>query len=186
MYDMNFFSVYKRSKSKNGPFILFLLILLVLVVLLNGLLIGGRIFIFGGIRDEIQSMRDYINNPATKEAMEEASRIKSEADLTNQYLSLLQSVDGKLDRMDLIDSSLLKEISLLTPEDIMFRSAQLNGSTTVLICESVTPTSPMDMYHAFNESPLFADVVMSGISITDTGSAFSLSFIVRGEEGVQP
>ena len=186
MYDMNFFSVYKRSKSKNRPLFLFMIILVVLVVLINGLLIGGRLYLFGEMQDEIQSMNDYINNPATKEAMEDASRIKNEAELTSKYLSLLQAADSKLERMDFIDSGLLKAISLLTPDHIVFRSAQINGRAVILTCESATPTGPMDMYHAYIASPLFSQVVMSGIAISDTGSSFSLSFIIREEGGVQP
>lgn len=186
MYDMNFFSVYRRSKSKNRPFFLFLTILVVLVVLINALLIGARFYIFGDIQNEIQAMNDYINNPATKLAMEEAAKIKNEAELTSKYLSLLQSADSKLDRMDLIDSPLLKEISLLTPVDVVFRSAQINGNAVILTCEAVAPTDPMDMYHAFIASPLFSQVVMSGIAISDTGSSFSLSFIVLEKEGEQP
>jgi len=177
MHDMNFFSVYKRGK-KSRSFIIFPIIVLIVFILLNGIIIGAGLFYFRQIEDDIQSMQDYINNPATKEAMENSNKIKNEVNLTNQYLVLLQSVDQKLNQMNCINAELLENIAQLTPETVMYQSAQFNGIHVSLNCQSRTPTGPMDMYHAFNESPLFSDVVMSGMTISETGTSFSISFVI--------
>ena len=185
MHDVNFFTTLKRSQSKNRSFGVFLIILLVLVLLINtGLFVGQRI-IFSNVEREIQIMKDFINNPTTRQAIAEAGKIRSEAELTSKYLELLSSVDQKLNRMDTIKSDLLLSISQLTPESVSFRSAQFSGINVSLTCESDVPTGPMDMYHALIKSPLFDNVVMSGITMGETGCSFALSFIIITEGGEQ-
>lgn len=183
MYDMNFFSVQKRDRSKNKVLKIFFFIFITVAILLNILLFGGRYYIFNSIESEIQSMRDYINHPSTKQAVEEAEKISSEAQLTSKYLNLLETIDKKMNQMDQINAELLINISNQTPEGVSYRSAQFSGINVSLTCVSSTATSPMDMYHALIESPLFDNVVMNGISIEEAGSSFSISFVVVQEGG---
>ncbi len=89
-------------------------------------------------------MKDYINDPATQKAIKDAERIKAEENLTAQYLNLLQAVDGKLDQLDFIDTSLLIHIRELTPENTVFSAAPINGININLNCESTDPTGAMD------------------------------------------
>ncbi len=186
MHDVNFFATYKSDQSKNRNVIIFMISLLLIVLLINGGLFVGRKIIFDNLRNEIQSMKDFIDNPATREAIAEADKIRNEAELTSKYLELINSVDGKLNQMDQIKSMLLLNISQLTPETVSFRSAQFSGINVVLTCESSTATGPMDMYHALIESPHFDQVVMSGISIGETGSSFAINFVINPEGGEQP
>lgn len=186
MYDMNFFSVHKRSRSKNSSFKIFLIIFLAVVVLFNAALFLGGYSIFNDLKTEIQSMRDYINDPATQDAIREAEQIKQEAELTTQYLNLLEAVDGKLDQLDFIDTDLLDRIRALTPDNTVFTSAQINGINISLNCESTEPTGAMDMYHAFLRSPQMTNVILSAISINEDLSTFSITCEVKTEGGEQP
>ena len=186
MHDINFFATYKRSQSKDKTFVVFLIILVVVTLLINTGLFVGRSIIFNDIKEEIQLMKDFINNPATRQAIDEANRIQTEAEITAKYLELLLSVDQKLDKLDVIESDLLLRISQLTPESVSFRSAQISGIDVSLTCESSTATGPMDMYHALIDNPYFDNVVMSGITITNTGCSFALNFVIFSEGGEQP
>lgn len=186
MHDLNFFAVNKGAQSKNKNFMIFIIILLVVVLLINAGLFFGRRIIFNGLKDEIQSMNDYIDNPVTRQAIDEAGKIHNEAELTTKYLGLLRVVDGKLNQMDHIKSDLLLNISELTPVTVSLRSAQFNGISVSLTCESSTPTGPMDMYHALIQSPRFDQVVMSGITISETGSSFAINFVISPKGGEQP
>lgn len=165
MYDMNFFSVYKKRQAKSNSLKIFLISLLAVVVLLNAVLIGGGLMIFGQVENNIQSLQSYISDEATQKSIKEAEKIKQQADLTLQYLNLLTTVDGKLDQLDFIDTALLDQIRQLTPANTVFTSAQIIGLNINLTCESSDPTGPMDMYHAFKSSPLFANVVMANITV---------------------
>jgi Tfp pilus assembly protein PilN len=185
MYDMNFFSSQKRSKSKNNGFKIFLIVFLFVVVLLNAALIGGGLYIFKNLETDIQSMKDYINDPATQKAIKDAERIKQEVDLTTRYLNLMQSVDSKLNQLDFIDTGLLNHIRELTPENTVFTAAQINGININLNCESTDPTGAMDMYHAFKNSPMFVQVTLSGITINEGVSIFTINCLVDNEGGEQ-
>ncbi len=118
MYDINFFNHYKRSKSKSRSFILFLVLFLVVIVLLNGALIGEGLYLFGVWKARLHqcAITSTIRPPSRR--WQEASQIRSEADLTAKYLGLLKSVDERLDQMDQIDSQLLLNISRITPDDV--------------------------------------------------------------------
>ena len=186
MHDLNFFAVNKSAQSKNKSFLIFVIILLVIVLLINVGLFFGRRIILNGLKDEIQSMNDYIDNPVTRQAIDEADKIRNEAELTTRYLGLLKVVDGKLNQMDQIKSELLMNISELTPVAVSIRSAQINGINILLTCESSTPTGPMDMYHALIQSSRFDQVVMSGITISETGSSFTINFVISPKGGEQP
>lgn len=110
MHDINFFATYKRSQSKDKTFVVFLIILVVVTLLINTGLFVGRSIIFNDIKEEIQLMKDFINNPATRQAIDEANRIQTEAEITAKYLELLLSVDQKLDQLDVIESDLLLRV----------------------------------------------------------------------------
>jgi Tfp pilus assembly protein PilN len=183
MHDMNFFSVHKRSRSKNSSFKIFLIIFLAVVVLFNAALLFGGHTIFNDLKAEIQSMRDYINNPDTQDAIREAEQIKQEAELTTQYLNLLEAVDGKLDQLDFIDVTLLDRIRVLTPENTVFTGAQISGININLNCESKEATGPMDMYHAFRNSRYFTNVTLTGITIGEENTVFTINCLVKSEGG---
>lgn len=186
MHDMNFFQGLKQKGSGNNAFVIFIIVFFVIVVLVNGALIGGGLYLFRGIEQEIKELEDYINDPATQQSIKDAERIKQEVDLTKQYLDLLNAVDGKLDKLDFIDTSLVNELRRLTPENTVYTSAQINGVNVTLNCESTDPTGAMDMYHAFKNSPLFVNVSISGITISEDASVFTINGLLQNEGGDQP
>lgn len=183
MYDMNFFSSAKKSKSGNNSFIIFLIVVFVIVVLVNAGLIGGGLYVFRNLEQEIQKLEKYINDPDTQQSIKEAERIKQEVDLSSQYLILLNSVDGKLDLLDFIDTNLINELRRLTPDNAFYTAVQINGVDFNLVCESNDPTVAMDMYHAFKNSPLLANVNISGISVSEDVSHFTITGLLNNEGG---
>ena len=182
MYDMNFFSVYKKRRAKNKGLMIFVIVVLTVLLVLNGLLIGGSMWLFGELESDIQAKRDWINDPATREAINEAARLREEVDVLQEYYALLTTVGDNLEFMDVIDSQLLDEVRARTPETVYFESMNITGRQVTIQCHAETVLDAMDMHHAFVESDLFFNVMLSGISISDNDQqpVFSISFSVQG------
>ena len=186
MYDINFFTSTKKGKSGNSSFVIFLIVFFAIVILINAGLIGGGLYLFRSLEQEIRELENFINDPATQQSIKEAEQIKQEVDLTKQYLDQLIMVDDSLDKLDFIDSSLINDLRKLTPENTVYTSAQIVGVNLTLDCETTDPTGAMDMYHAFKNSPLFVNVSITGITISEDFSAFTINGLLKNEGGNQP
>jgi hypothetical protein len=175
VFDINFFSIYRKKKKKSNGFKIFLIVFLGLFLIGNALLIGFGLMLFGSLEESIAAKQAQIDSPETKAKIAAAERIKKEAVLTNEYLTLLQRASQKLGQMNRIDTTLLDEIREMTPPDTYYAFTEYNGITVNLECVSSQITDPMDMYHAFRENPIFATVILSGINVLASGEvSFSL------------
>lgn len=186
MYDMNFFSVYKKRRAKSKGLKIFLAVFIVVLLLVNAGIIGGGLWLFNNMEEEIQEKEDWINDPATKEAIAEAARVREKEGITSEYLELLNDITYRFNRINVIDTQLLNEIRQLTPPDTLFNSIDYSGINVSINCISDIITDPMDMYHAFLDSHRFVSVSLSGINVqyTDEGEtySFSLTFQVLEED----
>jgi hypothetical protein len=169
MYDINFFSVYKKKKNKNSALKIFIAVFLLLFVLGNALLIGGGLMLFSRLEASIAEKDAYLKSKEVQDKIIEAERIKQEAALSNEYLSLLQSATAKLQKTNTLNTALLDQIRAMTPVGTQFTSSEYKGTVINLHCLSWTLTDPMDMYHAFLANPLFAKVTLSSVSIREDG-----------------
>jgi hypothetical protein len=183
MFDINFFSVYKRKKSKGGKFKVFIIVFLTIYILGNALLIGYGLMKFNTLENNIADQESWINSDAIKQKVAEAAQIKKEASLSSEYLTLLQRSTIKLDQMNVINSALFKEIQGMTPTTTFFVSVEYNGILVNLDCASITVTDPIDMFHAFLSNPIFATVKLNNINVMADGSVqFSLNCQLAGGE----
>ena len=169
MYDMNFFSSYKRKQTKNSTFTVFLIILVSVFLLLNGALLGGRKLIFDRINNDIETKQAYIVDPATQQQIVEANKTKQQADISSNYLLLLQSISTKLGQMNRTNTGLIDQILLMTPATTSYSFFEINGINIMIECQSSVVEDPIDMYHAFLSNGLFASVSLSGITQTADG-----------------
>jgi hypothetical protein len=183
MYDINFFAVYKKKKAKGGGVRVFIIVFLLLYVVANALLIGYGLLTMNNLKASIAEKDAMINSQETKDKIAEASKIKKQATLTAEYLTLLQRSSNKLYQMDLLDSALLDEIRKMTPPTTWFSFTEYNGILVNLECVSSSLTDPMDMYHSFLENKIFATVTLSGITVMDRGDVhFTLICQLAGGE----
>ncbi len=185
MYDINFFSIYKKRRAKNNGFRIFVLVFLALFVLVNALLIGGGLLLFNKMEQSINEKTEYINSSDTKAKIDAAAKTKSEAELTAKYLTLLQAASDKYNQLDIVDSALLNDLRKLTPMTTAFTASSLIGNSLDLQCQSSNNTDPLDMYHALLGSPLFTNVILGQLN-TDAANgvtSFTISLqIVGGEQ----
>lgn len=181
MYDMNFFSVYKKRRAKSKGLKIFLAVLIIVLLLVNAGIIGGGLWLFNTLEDEIQEKEDWINDPATKEAIAEAEKLNEEVRLTGEYSDLLVGANQELMMMDVISSDLFDKIRELTPLGTKFTSASYSNNSINLSCISSVLTDAMDMYSACKRSNLFSQVNMSGFSVDQNGGvSFSISLLLKG------
>ncbi|HBP38501.1 MAG TPA: hypothetical protein DD640_07135 [Clostridiales bacterium] len=183
MYDINFFSVYKKKKGKSSGVKIFLIIFISLFVLGNILLAGGAYLYFTSMKASIAEKQAYIDSQEVKDKIAEAARIKREATLSNEYLKLLQSATNKIHQMDIVNSRLLTQIREMTPANTQYTFSEYDGILINLECVSWTITDPMDMYHTFLENPMFATVTLTGINVLADGQiSFSIICQLAGGE----
>ena len=183
MYDMNFFSVQKRSKSKNNGLKVFLIVFVLVVIILNVVLIGGKLFLFNIIEKNIQQKEAIINDPAMQEKIKEAEMVEKEAGFAAAYYNLLQSAGSSIEQMKHLDSMLFDTIRSLTPDEVTFQLMTIADRKITIECSAENELAVIDMYHAFTDSDKFVNVSIESISV-DTAtqrSAFTISFAVRGE-----
>jgi hypothetical protein len=180
MYDINFFSVYKKKKAKNNGFKIFAIVFLGLFVLGNIIVIGAGLLVFSGLEASIKEKEAFINSAETKDKITEAARIKQEATLTNDYLALLKSSAAKLKQIDNLNTALLDKVRSLTPATTSFTVANYKENRINLECLSTLITDPMDMYHAFLGDPTFATVTLSGIDYSGSAVQFNISCQLAG------
>lgn len=184
MYDMNFFSVYKKRRAKSKGLKIFLAVFIVLLLLVNAGIIGGGLWLFNNMEEEIQEKEDWINDPATKEAIAEAARVREEASLVKEYHTLIKDAEQTIEKMKQIDSGLFDDIRGITPVGVSFHNMQISGRYINLTCTAVSMNDVLDMYHAFIEDVQFVNVSISSVSISEDNSeaSFNLSFAVKEED----
>lgn len=183
MYDINFFSVYKKKQSKNNGYKIFALGFLSLFILVSILLIIGGSLYFASLENSINEKTAIINSEETKTKIAEANKIKIESALTTEYLSLLKSATDKLTQINTLNSALLDKVRNLTPANTRFTQADYTGRMINLGCVSTLVTDPMDMYHAFKSDKTFASVTLYNIDIAADGSVqFSIDCQLAGGE----
>jgi hypothetical protein len=181
MYDINFFSVYKRKKSKGGKFKTFIIIFLALYIVLNALLVGYGLMTFKSLEKNIADKESWLNSDDTKKKIADAAQIKKEASLSSEYLALLQRSTIKLDQLNVINTDLFNEIRKMTPPTTFYISAEYKGISINLDCASTTVTDPIDMFHAFLSNPIFATVKLNNINVMADGTVqFSLDCQLAG------
>lgn len=169
MYDINFFSVYRKKRSKSKGLKIFIIVFIALFILVNVLLVGGGLYLFSTLEHRIADKQAEIDSEATKAKIAEGTKIKTQAALSSEYLKILTEADGKINQLDKFDSQLLDKVRALTPDTTQFTFTEYNGVTINLECTSTIITDPMDMYHAFLKDPAFATVTLSGISVMAEG-----------------
>ena len=181
MHDMNFFSVYKKRRAKSTTIKTAIAILVVFLLILNGLLIGGSQYLFRQLEKDIQEKEDWLNDPATREAIAEAGRIREEVELLSDYFERLQAVGDNLDYMKQINSDLFDAIRLHTPDAVSFQNITYSGRQVTISAYAESVPDVMDMYHAFVESEQFVNVSLSGIDVSNEQAmpVFSLSFSIQ-------
>ena len=181
MHDINFFSVYKKKKTKSNGLKTFIIVLLGLFIIGNLLLFGLYYVSTRSLKASITALEATINAPETKVKIAAAERIKQEAALTAEYLNLLKSSSAKLDQIDYIDTALLNKVQSLTPATTYFSAAKYYENMLSLNCNSILVTDPMDMYHAFLNDSVFTSVTLSAINIDAGGNTtFSLTCQLAG------
>lgn len=180
MYDINFFSVFKKKKSSSNGFKIFLIVFLGLFVLANASIIGYGLLQFNKLESSIDAKQAQVDSPETKDKIAEAARIKQEYALTSEYLTLLQGASSKLIKMDLIGTDLLDTIREMTPPTTQFIFTEYNGINIDLECVTPLLTDPMDMYHTFLENPIFATVTLSSIDNQEGLVSFTLNCQLAG------
>lgn len=181
MFDMNFFSVYKKRRAKSKGLVVFLVVFIVFLIMLNGLLIGGGLYLFGQIEQEIADKEAWINDPATREKIQEAAQIRQEADLVEEYYTLIQTVGDNMVMLKHVDSALFDDIRQLTPVDVEFMNMMISGRQLNITCIADSVESAMDMYHAFSINERFVNVMVSNITVDQENekASFSINFAVK-------
>lgn len=183
MYDLNFFAATKRQGPQNRAFSIFLLVLILVLVILNAVLIGGGLYVFGQMQAELDAKQNQINDLVLQEQIAEAGKIRAEAELVAEYLDLLQNAGEQLELLKLLDSGLLDRIRRLTPEGVSFSSLVVSGRQVSVNCQAEALEDALDFYHAFAQDPVFVNVSLGAISVQpETQQAgFSLTFSVKGD-----
>lgn len=186
MYDINFFSVYKKKRGKNNGLKVFIAVFVIILLVFNVAIIGGGLLFTNSLKARIADKQAYINSDVTKEKIAAANKVRQEADLTGNYLKALKQAASGFEQIDLINTALLTEIRKLTPTTTVISSSLIEGNVVTLNCISANTSDPIDMYHAMLLNPNFANVTFSGF-MTDptTGvSGFMIAFQVTG--GIEP
>lgn len=186
MHDLNFFSYFKKAKTKDKTIGLVLTVVILVILLLNGGLIGGGLWLMNQVQGRIDAQKSFISNPDTKTAIQEAQIVSKQASLTSDYLKNLQTLSSQIASAGQVDAPLLDQIRQLTPQSVNIQLAQLAGRHVSLACISTDPEAAMDMIHAFKTSPRFSQAFMGGISINDGLAIFSINAELADQGGEQP
>ena len=181
MYDINYFSIYRKKRGKRSGFKIFLIIFALLFILGNAALVFGYYQISNAAQARIDRLEAEIRAEAMQQKIAEAARIRQESVLTGEYLKLLKSSTDKLGQLDYLDTALIDKVRALTPATTYFTFAEYNGYRVTLDCVSTQTTDPMDMYHAFLEDRTFVHVTLTGITVNAQGHAqFSIICLLAG------
>lgn len=186
MYDINFFSVFKKKKSKNNGFKVFAIIAIALLIIFNVAVIGGGLFVTNNIKNSIAEKEAYIKSEDTVAKIAAANKVRKEADLTTNYLEALKLAATGFEQINRVNTALMSEIRKMTPVTTVISSSLVEENLVTLNCVSANTSDPIDMYHAILTNKLFANVSFSGF-LTDPASgisSFTIAFQVLG--GVQP
>ena len=183
MRDINFFAIYKKSKSENASVKIAIAIILAIVVLVNAGLVAVYFLTSNQINTEINDLKAKLGSESLLDQVAEANRLQLEVTLTKDYLTVLKNSSDRFNQMVSVDTALLDRIRSLIPSTTVFYLAEYNGNQIRLECSSSNVTDPLDIYHAFLEDQNFTSVTLSDILIDDnSNTAFSIFCQITGGE----
>ena len=186
MYDINYFSIYKKKKGKSKGLRVFIIVFAILLIVFNAVIIGGGLFYINMLEKGIAEKQAFINSEETKDKIAQANKVRKEADLTKEYLDALKLASAGFEKIDLVDTNLLTEIRKMTPLTTVISSSLISDNSISLTCISSNSNDPIDMFHAILNNKNFANITFNGYT-TDpiTGvTNFMIAFQVTG--GIKP
>ncbi|HAL73926.1 MAG TPA: hypothetical protein DCM45_02390, partial [Clostridiales bacterium] len=67
MYDINYFSIYKKKKGKSKGLRVFIIVFAILLIVFNAVIIGGGLFYINMLEKGIAEKQAFINSEETKD-----------------------------------------------------------------------------------------------------------------------
>jgi len=164
MIDFNFFSPYisVRKTSKNRS----------IVIVLGSIILAAFIFGFYGwtvlktksIQKDISSMETYLASKDTIKKLSEVRNMKEKLAIMNKYFDIAMEINTKIERFDIINTLLLKDISSSIPKDISFQTMSITSESIYIRGKSDNRQSIAELEYNLKEISRFSSVHITSIS----------------------
>ncbi len=161
---MNLYKMYQNDSVKQRSFgsvgtAVVLLVVLALIMVVFGL---SKVFERSLIRGEINTLENYVNNPATIESFNKANAIS----LENANLKLLRDsideVNQVFDEKKSINSYILSEILVATPDDLRIDALVIVGAEVQISFSSKNAASGAEFIRNLKDTSILKDVSYEG------------------------
>ena len=183
MYDYNFFENYKIKKKKTQPGTGILLVVFLLVVAILGGVSAYTYDVNNGIKDEIQSLEDELNNPNNVELIKRIS-VKEEL-LTNitGMVTGLKASNAALMVEEPINAALFETIVLALPADAQINHMTVNQELVTMMGMAAQQSAIAEFEKTLREAELVQDVHVldiSSITVDETDAVeYTFSIIIE-------
>lgn len=179
MYDLNFFSIYKKRKSKSKGLKIFIIVFVGILILANALIFFGRYWLTNSMQNEINTKESQLKSQEILDKVTEAERITKQAALVKEYLKVITEVNTNLKTNDYINRALFEHIQSLIPLTSSIKSMAIEDVSVRMSITSTNEYDSMDIYHILNNDPMFHTVTLSNVVIGENGTyTFDVSFIL--------
>ncbi len=161
MKDFNFFSPYIKTKKESiKKYIYITGIILIFLTTVSG------IYVYMDqkekqLKQEIASMEKYLNLEEVLEKAKNMEDKKRRLALLEKYYKAIIDINTKIDKLDVIHSMLMEQISSTLPKDVVFNDIAIEGYNLKIQGNAQSRNSIAELEYNFKNLDIFKQVHVS-------------------------
>ncbi len=163
MRDLNFFSSsINARKSSQGKRLTLILVFFASVLIIASVYIVTELKAVV-IQEDIAAMDAYLKSEDVAKKRQDILERRTKLEVAGKYYNAVESIRSDIDRIDLVKSSLLEQISKTLPAGVVFKKLSFTDNTITIQGTSTGQTKIAELHHNFNSMDIFREVFIGNI-----------------------
>lgn len=182
MKDFNFFEPYldKKEISSYNNLVLYITISIITSSLVIWPLINiSRI---NSLKKDIAAMKTNLESETVRGRLDIIEQKNEKVYEMEKTLSLLEDIDGIIEKRDVVSDLLLKKITDKAPKDVFFRSLNFSSSQVQMQGAATNSLAIAHLKDNLKSDEDFKDIYISNISLDGGLYNFSINFALESAE----
>ncbi len=180
MRDFNFFEPYltKQNRLSKSQLVIYIPIFIVILALVITPIVNQ--LIIKKMKGQTMLVSAIVNSEELQEEMKKVSNKKKQIQELEDYYKTLESIDGEMIKIDIINDLFLQTITDRVPEEMFFQNINISQGSIQITGIAKNNASIAEFEHNLRELTYFENIFVSNISTSTGGYVFTISFQIKG------
>lgn len=183
MNDLNFFNPYIEStKFKSETLYYFFALVLVIIMLFYSFINQIKI---NSLLKQVNNLKDQVENEKIKTKVNRVKEEIKETDELEIKIESLRLLEESIKEIDVINTELLKAITLRIPDDVFLNSINMNSSSIEIKGIGTKEKAIAQFEYNLSKVEKFKNIFISNIYFEKDYYEFSLTISLKNEEVIE-